>query len=110
MDLSAIIARHFFLFLSALVCCIALLRARRKRTNPNRKKRRRLAGAFLGNALMPLHAIIHPHTKHAVVQMLDEQTDGDQDTDPADPAQHFERQLKRIRNGEDLDQITTRLR
>jgi hypothetical protein len=59
---------------------------------------------------MPLQAIIHPHTKHLVVESLNDHADGDQDADPADPMLHLQRQLKRIRNGEELDRITTLLR
>jgi hypothetical protein len=111
MDLITIIINHFFLVLSFLVGLIVLLRNFRKHMNPGHKKhsRLRLAGAFLGNALIPLHAIIHPHTKHVVAETLHDR-DEDPDADPTDPAQHLQRQLKKIRNGEQLDHITTLLR
>jgi hypothetical protein len=83
-----------------------------KPANSTGKKRfcLRFSGAFIGNALMPLHALIHPHTKHLIVQQLDNHAEEDQDSDSTDPAQHLQRQLNRIRSGEELDHITTLLR
>jgi hypothetical protein len=71
-----------------------------------KRRRLRLIGGFVGNALMPLHAIIHPHTKHLIVEQIKDHAENDQDTDPTDPEIHLQRQLRRIRNGENLDRLT----
>ncbi len=107
MDFSAILAHPFLLLAAAVFCIFVLRHMAHKSSSPNRKKRFRLAGAFIGNALLPLHAIIHPHTKHIIAEQMQDRED-DPGADPDDPTQHFEKQLKRIRSGERLDHLTTR--
>lgn len=64
--------------------------------------------AALGLAFQFLQAIYRPTVAHVIeVKQLDE-TDEDDDGDPDHPANHLHSQLKRIRHGEQLDQLTLR--
>jgi hypothetical protein len=102
---------HYGRLLPIVLATLFIFRYRfRKPATSKRKKRLRLAGAFIGNALVPLHALIHPHTKYLLAERLDDHAEEEQEADPTDPAQHLQRQLKKIRNGEELDHITTLLR
>jgi hypothetical protein len=69
--------------------------------------RLRLRGAFVGNAFMQLHALVNPHAKYLIVEQIKDYAEDDQDADPNDPEIHLQRQLRRIRNGEKLDRLTT---
>jgi len=107
MDFSAILAHPFLLLAAAVFCIFVLRHMAHKSSSPKRKKRFRLAGAFIGNALLPLHAILQPQAKHVIAEQIEDRED-DPNADPDDPALHFEKQLKRIRRGERLDHLTTR--
>ncbi len=122
MDLSAILAHPFLLLVPAFMLFVLLLRVLNrsshgqvsvrgveKSSDPKRKNRLRFAAAFIGNPLMPLHAIVHPQVRYVIAEQLKDHSE-DQDTDPFDPTQYLQSQLKRIRAGERLDRITTRLR
>lgn len=110
MGFGAFILRSLVLVL--LVGLFVFLRVLGKRADPNQKKRSafRVVGGLVGNALMPLHAFVHPHTKHLIVEQLKEHAEDDRDADPTDPEVHLNRQLKRIRDGEEIDRLTTLLR
>jgi hypothetical protein len=69
-------------------------------------------GGGLGNALQQLQVIVHPHTKHVIVQMAAEEADESEAegaVDPADPIAHLHRQAEKIRRGEEIDRITALL-
>lgn len=68
------------LVLALVIGLFVLPRIFSKPTDQTRKKRRRfrIVGAFIGNALMPLHALIHPHTKHLIVEQIKDQKEDDQ--------------------------------
>lgn len=99
------------LTLFALAGLLFLPRMIRRRVDPDGRLRSpfRLTGAAVGNAFQQLHTFMRPQAQHAIAASFD-QADEEQDADPTDPAQHLQRQLKRIRNGEELDHITTLLR
>lgn len=105
MDSGALVVYGPVLFV--LVCVFIFLRDSSKRNHPSRRKRfrLRLIGGFVGNALMPLNAIVHPHAKYAVAEKMDQHAE-DQDADPTDPMAHLRRQLKPIRNGEKIKRLT----
>lgn len=65
--------------------------------------------AILGNVFQRLQKLGEPGLKFVLEEKSDDHADNDEDADPTDPMQHLHRQLKRIRNGERLDQITTLL-
>ena len=65
---------------------------------------------ILGNAFQRLQKLGEPGLKFVLEEKSDDSGDEDEDADPSDPMQHLHRQLRRIRNGEKVDQLTTRLR
>ena len=72
---------------------LALLRVARKQL----RWRFRYNTAAMGNAFQVLHAFVQPRQQHAVVQMLEEQVDLDEEG-----AEDFLRQARRLQRGEDV--------
>lgn len=80
---------------------------RRLRCSPHRRKSRfRLRRGSAGNALHQLRAYVHPHVKHAIVQMQRQEVIENDSPDHHDPVAHLHRQAVRIQKGEQVDQIT----
>jgi hypothetical protein len=61
--------------------------------------------AMLGNALHQLQAIAEPQVRHVVQGKLDDHEEEDDETGPKDPTKHLKRQLRRIRDGEEIDRL-----
>jgi hypothetical protein len=110
-----------YLHLSASVlrtCLFAILlvlatlgsRARRKVSSGSKRRRFRFTGVAVGNALQILHVYVDPRVRYVIAQRLEEQAEDDGEDDCADPRKHLERQLRRIRRGEQLDRLTIRMR
>jgi hypothetical protein len=59
-----------------------------------------------GNALHQLRAYVHPHVKHAIVQMQKQEVIEDNSLDHQDAGAHLHRQAVRIQKGEQVDRIT----
>lgn len=59
----------------------------------------------LGNALHQLQRIAQPQVRYVLEEKLDEREDEDDEGGPDDPAAHLERQLRKIRNGEEVDRL-----
>jgi hypothetical protein len=66
-------------------------------------------GTGLGNALQSLQGFVQPRTEHVIEARLDETQDEDDVGEPKDPTAHLLRQARRIRNGEEVDRLTTLL-
>jgi hypothetical protein len=96
----------------AILLVLATLGIRASRTLSSYFKRRRFrrTGAAAGNALELLHVYIDPRVRHVIVQRLEEQAEDDGEDDIADPGKQLERQLRRIRRGEQLDRLTIRMK
>jgi hypothetical protein len=62
-----------------------------------------------GNALHQLRAYVHPHVKHAIVQIQNQEVIEDNSVDCQDAVAHLHRQAVRIKQGEPLDRITARV-
>lgn len=60
----------------------------------------------LGNALHQLQRIAQPQVRYVLEEKLDEHEDEDDEAGPDDPAAHLKRQLRRIRNGEEVERLT----
>ena len=58
--------------------------------------------AALGIALLGLQTVAQPDLIHALEQRQTEAAEDDDEGDPDDPAAQFNRQIKRIRNGEPI--------
>jgi hypothetical protein len=48
--------------------------------------------------------------RYVIVQRLEEEAEDEGGDDRAEPGKHLERQLRRIRRGEEVDRLTTRMR
>jgi hypothetical protein len=94
------------------VLVLATLGFRARRNGSSRSKRRlfRLTGVAVGNALQILHVYVDPRVRYVIAQRLEEQAEDDGEDDSADPDKHLERQLRRIRRGEQLDRLTIRMK
>lgn len=80
---------------------------RRRRRSPHTAKSRFcFHRASAGNALHQLRAYVHPHVKHAIVQMQKQEVNEDDSLDNQDAVAHLHRQAVRIQKGEQVDRIT----
>jgi hypothetical protein len=52
-----------------------------------------------GNALHQLRSYVHPHVKHAIVQMQEEEVLKESSLDTREPVAHLHRQAVRIQKG-----------
>jgi hypothetical protein len=104
------------IFALAILLVLAALRLLLRRNLPqnhplNRKRRRfRFTGAAIGNALQTIHVFVDPGVRYLISERLEDASEDDSEEDPADPAIHFERQLRRIRRGEPIDRLTIRMK
>jgi len=71
----------------------------------NRTGRRRKRGSSLGNAFLELQKIAQPSAAHVLQEKLDERAEEDDESGPKNPTEHLRRSLKRIRNGEKIDNL-----
>lgn len=88
---------------ATFVFVVFRLRGRRR---TGKRLRFRRSGVAVGNALQTLHVFVDPGVRYVIAEQLRERTDEDGDEDLADPAKHLERQLRRIRRGEEVDRLT----
>jgi hypothetical protein len=58
--------------------------------------------------LQNIEKLIHHNVQHAIVQIYDQ--DEDESGDPDDPKAQMNRQLKRIRRGEEIDRLILRMK
>jgi hypothetical protein len=94
-------------FLLALAfISLTYFRRRRRRSPHSGKSRFSFHRGSAGNALHQLRAYVHPHVKHAVVQMQKQEVVQDNPLDQQDAVAHLHRQAVRIQKGEQLDGIT----
>ncbi|MDX6456928.1 MAG: hypothetical protein QOE55_625 [Acidobacteriaceae bacterium] len=106
---------HAILLAAVLLVLVALsFRLRRKLpqnyTCKPKSRRFRSAGVVLGNALQIIHVFVDPGVRYVVAEKLEESSKDDDEDDSADPAIHLERQLRRIRRGEQIERLTVRMK
>jgi hypothetical protein len=94
----------FFALFTAIFLFQRLRYRRKKAVNPNHRGFYPTAAA-LSLALISLHTLAQPDLSHALEQRQTQAEDEDENGDPDDPAAQLNRQLKRIRNGEDIDTL-----
>ena len=109
LHLSASVLRAICLFV-LLVFAILRFRARRKGSSHSKRRLFRFTGVAVGNALQILHVYVDPRVRYVIAQRFDEQAEDDGEDDCADPGKHLDRQLRRIRRGEQIDRLTIRMR
>ena len=61
--------------------------------------------ASFGNALQALQIFVEPNVQQIIEEKLDEATDDDDEAGPDDPTAHLNRQLRKIRRGEPVDDL-----
>jgi hypothetical protein len=84
---------------------LTYFQTRRRRSRHSGRPRFGLRGSA-GNALHQLRAYVHPHGKHAIVQMQKQEVIEDNSLDRQDAVAHLHRQAVRIQKGEQVDRIT----
>jgi len=107
-------ARMPFSCLSYCSCSQLSASLRRKfpQNHPCKRKSHgfRFAGAAIGNALQTIHVFVDPGVRYVIAETLEEPSEDDGEDDSADPAIHLERQLRRIRRGEQIERLTIRMK
>jgi hypothetical protein len=102
---------HAVFPLAIMLVLLALrLRHRRKLaqnlpSKPKRHRRFRFTGAVLGNALQTIHIFVDPGVRYVIAEKIEEPSEDDDRSDSTDPARQFERQLRRIRRGEQIGRL-----
>jgi len=104
MDIFDSIFPCFLLSISALFCCVFFLQ--RLRWKLKGRTGFYPSSAMLGNALHNLQALAQPQVKHVVEEKQDEHEEDDGDAGPEGPKAHLKRQLRKIREGKELDRLT----
>jgi len=99
-------------FLLLTIFALLLDRAIRKHTGGLGKRRFGFypTNYALGLALRQIQTFVAPNMEPTISDTLKEAAEAGDEGDPADPTIHLNRQLKRIRNGEQIDRLTTILR
>jgi hypothetical protein len=62
----------------------------------------------LGLALQNLEGLVNHNVQHVVVERMEEDAEDDDQGETGDSAAHWRRQLRRIRNGEEIDRLILR--
>lgn len=102
---------HVILLVAVLLMLVALGRKLPlSHTRKPKSRHRRFAGAVLGNALQTMHMFVDPGVRYVIAKKLEEPSEDDDEDDLADPAIHLERQLRRIRRGEQIGRLTIRMK
>jgi hypothetical protein len=112
MNIATVVVRGFLALNILFVCmCCCVFYLRRLRWQCNKPRRRRKLGfhptsSALGNAFHTLQLIAEPKAEYIIEEKYNDEADEDEDSEPETPAKHLRRQLKRIRNGEEVDRLT----
>jgi hypothetical protein len=103
MDIDLILLGAFHAGICVFIAVILLQRAQWRRKNRANKGRRAFyPSAALSLAILSLQTLAQPDLHHALEQRQSEADDEEEDGDPDDAAAQLSRQLKRIRNGEQI--------
>ena len=77
----------------------------RRKNDVNKKRAFYPSSAALSIALLSLQTLAQPDLHHALEQRQTEAEDEEENGDPGDPAAQLNRQLRRIRNGQPIDNL-----
>jgi hypothetical protein len=89
--------------------CLRRSAWKRKRRRGQRNPGFCPSASALGVALLFTQIFIRPSLKHAIEERQQENADQDDSGDPEHPDKFLHRQLKRIRRGEQLDDLVSRM-
>jgi len=112
MTLDLIFLRGIFAFVTLFAFAFILQRFRWKLRKSGRKSKFGFypSTLLLGDALHNLQVIAQPHVQHVLEEKLKEAAEEDDEGDPDDPSRRLEKQFRRIRNGERVDDLAVPLR
>jgi hypothetical protein len=112
MDLATALAWGPILFAFAVIVSFFVQRIRWRHNVRRGKKNPGYYPTFavLANAFQRLQRLAEPQLEYVLEEKSNDEADEDDQGEPADPIKHLDRQLRRIRNGEKLDRLTTLLR
>jgi hypothetical protein len=107
-----VLMRGLLLFAGLILCAFYLqrIRWRIRRMLGKRHLGFYPRSAALGNALQTLQVMAEQKVEHILEEKLDEHEDEDDEGGPKDPTAHLKRQLERIRNGEEVSDLSVLLR
>ncbi|WP_125483554.1 hypothetical protein [Edaphobacter aggregans] len=109
---NAVFSQGLLFFVGLILCAFYFQRVRWKLRR--RLGKRHLgfypSSASFGNALHTLQAIAEPRVAYVLEEKLDEHEDEDDEGEPKDPTAHLKRQLRRIRNGKEVDRLRVPIR
>ena len=94
------------LLLALAFIILTYFQTRQRRSRYSGKSRFGFHRGPAGNSVHQLRAYVHPHVKHAIVQMQKQEVIEDNSLDHQDPVAHLHRQAVRIQKGEQVDGIT----
>lgn len=111
MDFSAAIGCGLFFCFLLFVCAFHFQRLRWKRNRRLGKKDLGFCPSFssLGKSLQQLQLFAQPHVLMTIEDDATEKADAESEI-PKDGVQHLRRQLRRIRNGDEIDSLTVLLK
>jgi hypothetical protein len=111
-DLLTVASPFILVCLLLPLCCNLTRSTKRQRSGKQRVNKSAFsAAAFsIGIGLQFLDQIMRPGVQHQIQQMHEEDADHDKAGDPDDPKAQLNRQLKRIRRGEEIDRLILRLK
>ena len=95
-----------------LAACAFIYRRHRWKSSgrPGKKRRGFYPTTFaLGIAFQQIQLFVAPNVEPTIAEKLKEEAEEDDEECPADPVRHLDRQLRRIRRGEQIDTLTTML-
>jgi hypothetical protein len=101
-----------FVFAGVLLCIFFLRRAVWRR---NKRLRRKRWGFYpstfaLGIAFQMVQLFTEPGPKHVIAKKLEDLADEDGDGDPESPTKQLDRQLRKIRRGEEVGVLNVPLK
>ena len=107
MDIDLILLGAFLAFFLLFAAAYLFQRLRwRRKTGANKKSLGFYpSAAALSLALLSLQTLAQPDLHHSLEQRQSEAEDVEEDGDPDDPFAQLNRQLKRIRNNEPIDNL-----
>lgn len=108
MDFNAAIGCGFLLFLGVFIGAFCFQRLRWKRNKRLGKKHLGFCPSFssLGNSLQRLQQIAIPQVEIVLQEEDVAEDDEDEEEIAKDGIQHLHRQLKKIKNGDEIDHLT----
>ena len=106
----AIVAKGLALLL-VVAACRHFVRERRRRAQKNRGELMvsRMAGLAMGAMLLGVQAILQPEARHMLVEEQKEDSVDDEEAGEPLGGRAFHDQLRRVRHGEEVEELTVRL-